>query len=473
MVFQNPGQSAGVATVVEEDVAFGPENLGVAAGGDPKTRGRCAATSVGMRSFAASTRRIKLSGGQKQRVAIAGIIAHAARMSSYSMKPTAMLDPQRPCARCWTPFAKSEPGHSGIDHRPSSPIIWTKRSGRDRVDRHGRRAKFVHGRYAAGGLFSQVDTAASAVGTGRTAGHGADAGSCGRRALHCPADVLTVTEGAECGGGLYVKDNKMTKVTFMNAAELRGASYIYSARHTRFEKVAAGRYRCHLLIEQGDFITGVIGHTGSGKSTLIPASQRTVKARLPATVSARRRKTYGKSQKNIRQRPFYRSDWYSNTRNISCLRKPCIRTSPSARKTWGLAEEEIDRARPHGGGACRAYTRMLLQKSPFDLSGGQKRRVAIAGVMAMQSGGSDSGRAGRRTGSARPGDDPIEQICRISGKNGHYRPYRISHSMEDMAAYCDKILVMNEARPFLYGTPARDLRTGGGLGRAWGFPSRR
>ena len=117
----------------------------------------------------------------------------------------------------------------------------------------------------------------------------------------------------------------------------------------------------------------------------------------------------------------------------------------------GLDESEIDR-RVRTAAELVGLTPDFFEKSPFDLSGGQKRRVAIAGVMAMRPRILilDEPAAGL---DPRGRDEILSRIVEYREKTDS-TVLMISHSMEDMAAYCDKILVMNEAKPFLYGTPA-------------------
>ena len=120
-------------------------------------------------------------------------------------------------------------------------------------------------------------------------------------------------------------------------------------------------------------------------------------------------------------------------------------------KNMGLDESEID-ARVRSAAELVGLSPDFFEKSPFDLSGGQKRRVAIAGVMAMRPKILilDEPAAGL---DPRGRDEIISRIVEYRKKTDS-TVIMISHSMEDMAAYCDKILVMKEAEPFLYGTPA-------------------
>ena len=116
-------------------------------------------------------------------------------------------------------------------------------------------------------------------------------------------------------------------------------------------------------------------------------------------------------------------------------------------RNMGLSEEEIDR-RVREAAAFVSITEDLLQKSPFELSGGQKRRVAIAGVLAMQP-------KVLILDEPTAGLDPKGRD-RILGQIQEYQQDQkntvliVSHSMEDVAKFAKKVLVMNQARVFMY-----------------------
>ena len=116
-----------------------------------------------------------------------------------------------------------------------------------------------------------------------------------------------------------------------------------------------------------------------------------------------------------------------------------------------------------------------LEKSPFDLSGGQKRRVAIAGVLAMDPNMLIPGRAHRRPGPHRP-----EEILALVERwhQGGRTIMMVSHSMDDVAKYADRILVMNHGTLAMQGTPREVFTRHGraarhGLGRARGVQALR
>ena len=230
----------------------------------------------------------------------------------------------------------------------------------------------------------------------------------------------------------------------MNAAELRGVSYVYS-EHTPFCKVAVD----HIDITfEEKVVTGIIGHTGSGKSTvsqllngLLRPSEGVVE------VDGKDIWAEPKKIKNVRfsvglvfQYPEYQ-----------LFEETCYKDIAFGPKNMGLDEKEIDE-RVREAAEIVGLSEELFEKSPFDLSGGQKRRVAIAGIMAMRPKILilDEPAAGL---DPRGRDEILTRIVKYREKTDS-TVIMISHSMEDMAVYCDKILVMSDSKPYMYGTPS-------------------
>lgn len=230
----------------------------------------------------------------------------------------------------------------------------------------------------------------------------------------------------------------------MNAAELRGVSYIYS-ENTPFRKVAVNDI--DITFEE-KIITGIIGHTGSGKSTVSQLLNGLLKP-TSGTVSVEGKDIW-EEPKKIRQVRFTVGLVFQYP-EYQLFEETVYKDIAFGPKNMGLDESEIDR-RVRTAAELVGLTPDFFEKSPFDLSGGQKRRVAIAGVMAMRPRILilDEPAAGL---DPRGRDEILSRIVEYQKKTDS-TVLMISHSMEDMAAYCDKILVMNEAKPFLYGTPA-------------------
>lgn len=230
----------------------------------------------------------------------------------------------------------------------------------------------------------------------------------------------------------------------MNAAELRGVSYIYS-ENTPFRKVAVNDI--DITFEE-KIITGIIGHTGSGKSTVSQLLNGLLKP-TSGTVSVEGKDIW-EEPKKIRQVRFTVGLVFQYP-EYQLFEETVYKDIAFGPKNMGLDESEIDR-RVRTAAELVGLTPDFFEKSPFDLSGGQKRRVAIAGVMAMRPRILilDEPAAGL---DPRGRDEILSRIVEYQKKTDS-TVLMISHSMEDMAAYCVKILVMNEAKPFLYGTPA-------------------
>ncbi|MBR1393650.1 MAG: energy-coupling factor transporter ATPase [Ruminococcus sp.] len=220
-------------------------------------------------------------------------------------------------------------------------------------------------------------------------------------------------------------------------------TYVYG-EDTPFRKVAVDNV--NLSIDEGEFI-GVIGHTGSGKSTLIqhfngllkPSSGRIfIDGEQLWEDKARLREIRFKVGL-VFQYPEYQ-----------LFEETCYKDIAFGPRNMGLSEEEIDR-RVRETARLVGIDDTMLDKSPFELSGGQKRRVAIAGVMAMEpkvlildepaSGLDPKGRA------------QILGLIREYHREKKNTVMLVSHSMEDVAKHCSKILVMNKAKVSMYDTP--------------------
>ena len=219
-------------------------------------------------------------------------------------------------------------------------------------------------------------------------------------------------------------------------------TYQYSIG-TPFEKTAVDHV--NLEIEEGAFV-GIIGHTGSGKSTLIQHFNGQI------------RPTSGKiyldgtdiwaDKTNIRQVRFQVGLVFQYP-EYQIFEDTVYKDIAFGPRNMGLSEAEI-RERVEETAALVGLTQAQLNQSPFDLSGGQKRRVAIAGVMALRpkvlildeptAGLDPKGR-----------EDILREIRRYHKETGRTVLF-VSHSMEDMANCAEKILVMNAGKVFCYDT---------------------
>ena len=198
-------------------------------------------------------------------------------------------------------------------------------------------------------------------------------------------------------------------------------------------------------VDEGDFI-GIIGSTGSGKSTLIshfnglnrPTSGRILIDGKDMWEQGADLRAFRFQVGLVMQYPEYQ-----------LFEETCAKDIAYGPRNMGLDEAEIDR-RVKEAAAFVGLSDALLQKSPFELSGGQKRRVAIAGVMAMHprvlvldepaAGLDPEGR-----------DTILSQIRDYHEKTG-ITVLLVSHSMEDIAKYANRVLVMSHAKLAMYDT---------------------
>ena len=198
-------------------------------------------------------------------------------------------------------------------------------------------------------------------------------------------------------------------------------------------------------VDEGDFV-GIIGSTGSGKSTLIshfnglnrPTSGRILIDGKDMWEQGADLRAFRFQVGLVMQYPEYQ-----------LFEETCAKDIAYGPRNMGLDEAEIDR-RVKEAAAFVGLSDELLQKSPFELSGGQKRRVAIAGVMAMHprvlvldepaAGLDPEGR-----------DTILSQIRDYHEKTG-ITVLLVSHSMEDIAKYANRVLVMSHAKLAMYDT---------------------
>lgn len=218
-------------------------------------------------------------------------------------------------------------------------------------------------------------------------------------------------------------------------------TYVYS-QGTPFEKTAVNNVS--IEIEKGEF-TGIIGHTGSGKSTLIQHFNGLLKPTSGRIYLDGQDIWEDKSK--IRQVRF-RVGLVFQYPEYQIFEETVYKDIAFGPKNKRLSEHEIDR-RVRQTAAAVGISEELLGKSPFELSGGEKRRVAIAGVMAMEP-------EVLILDEPTAGLDPkgrgiiLEQIKEYH-RNMGCTVLLVSHSMEDVARYASKILVMNKSEIFCYG----------------------
>lgn len=200
-----------------------------------------------------------------------------------------------------------------------------------------------------------------------------------------------------------------------------------------------------LDIEKGELV-GVIGHTGSGKSTLIQHLNGLLKP-TSGTVKVNGRDIWA-DKKKIRQVRFEVGLCFQYP-EYQLFEETVYKDISFGPKNMGLSKEEIDK-RVREAARFVHLAPELLERSPFDLSGGEKRRAAIAGVMAMEPGILilDEPTAGLDPKGRRDILDMIVDYRRETGST----VLLVTHSMEDIASVATKILVMNKGEAAMYDT---------------------
>lgn len=436
MVFQNPDNQI-IATVVEEDVAFGPENLGM----EPKVIAKNvdkALHAVSMEEFRHSAPNF-LSGGQKQRVAIAGILAMTPQCIIFD-EPTAMLDP----------LGRKEVMDTILDlHRQGITIVlithyMEEAALSDRIVVMNNGLKEMEGTPKQ--IFSQVEKMKEL---------GLDVpqvtelvyrlnkmGRNFKRDILSINDFISMADKNGYSSDFSMKEEIKDYCMPEKILEVKNLTHTYG-KGTAFESVALENV--NIEIGKGEFI-GLIGHTGSGKSTLIE--------HLNGLIRAEEGNIYFKGK-----------DIFENKADLKHIREKIglVFQYPEHQifestifdevafgpKNMGLEENEVKR-RVKQAIELVGLNEDCYKKSPFDLSGGQKRRVAIAGVLAMEpeilvldepmAGLDPKGRG-----------EILSNIKEMHSKLG-ITIILVSHSMEEIADLADRILVMNRGKVEMFDT---------------------
>lgn len=229
---------------------------------------------------------------------------------------------------------------------------------------------------------------------------------------------------------------------------LEHVNYTYSPG-TAYEKRALNDIS--LEIGQGQFV-GIIGHTGSGKSTLIQHLNGLMKA-TSGDILYDGQSIYaeGYDMRKLRSQVGLVFQYPEHQLfEVDVISDVCF-----GPKNQGLSEEESEK-NAREALELVGFPEKYYKQSPFELSGGQKRRVAIAGVLAMKpkvlildeptAGLDPKGR-----------DEILDQIAKLHKETG-MTVVLVSHSMEDVARYVDRIIVMNKGEKMLDSTPKEVFR---------------
>ena len=478
MVFQNPDDQL-VATLVEDDVAFGLENLGVSSA-QIAQRVREALKGVGLVGFERHETHA-LSGGQKQRVALAGVLAMEPRVLILD-EASSMLDPR---------------GRKGLMkacralHARGMTIVMITHFMEEAAEAD-RVAVFRAGHVAMLGTPEEILTRADEL---AQLNLDMPASCCLGRALRekgapvCAqvreadmvaeiAQAYAERSGAGVAGQSSVSQLEIADVTVPvdnegNASEpvieLSHVSYSYSLsprERRRWHKRSATADKSSnqalwgndpsspwalrdvsLTVRRGEFL-GLAGHTGSGKSTLVQHLNGLIR---PQEGSVR---ALGLDLSNKKDAAAVKAKvgvvfQYPERQLFAETVAQDVAFGPH---NLGLPQDEVDRRVESSLSRVGLDFSTVGDKSPFELSGGQQRRVAFAGVLAMEPEVLvlDEPMAGLDPAARR---DFLELIDRLH-RDG-LTVVMVSHSMDDLANCCDRIVVMNEGAVFAEGTPAQ------------------
>ncbi len=454
MVFQNPDNQM-VAASVEEEVAFGPENLGM----ESETivsRVKQALEQVRMWKRR-KTAPNHLSGGQKQRIAIAGILA---MHPDYIVldEPTAMLDPKgrkEVMEALQRLNQEQEMTVILITHDMEEAAIASRvillADGQVRFDGTPENFFGADALLAEMGMESPLSYRVQRV-MGSAESQLADAG---KKRDKIDANDRSIKNEWTVEQKKQVHDDNQTdscqktgeledQIKDKDLLSLQHVSYIYSPG-TAYEKVALDDVS--LSLGKGE-IVGLAGHTGSGKSTMIQLLNGLLKP-TSGTVTFEGKDIHAKGYSgNYLRSKVGMVFQYPEHQMICDTVWEDVAFGPNKQ---GLTEE-----------ACKARVEHALRfvnlpekyytASPLQLSGGQKRRVAIAGVLAMQPEYIilDEPTAGLDAEGKREIFDRIRRMSREQGIG----VLLVSHSMEDLAEYADRIIVLDDGKKILDDRPA-------------------
>lgn len=241
-----------------------------------------------------------------------------------------------------------------------------------------------------------------------------------------------------------------------NIIEIKNLSHIYSA-NTPFEHIAL--HNMNLTIKKGE-ILGIIGHTGSGKSTLIQHLNGLLKP-TEGTILYSGRDIW--SDKATTRDVRFHVGLVFQYPEYQLFEETCERDIAFGPTNMGLSQDEVQ-VRVLEAAASVGLDSALLSKSPFDLSGGQKRRVALAGVIAMRP---DVLILDEPTAGLDPHgrEEILSHITEYNRKTGATIIF-VTHSMEDIAKTVDRIIVLEKGSILMSGKPREIFSKSEELSRA-------
>ena len=478
MVFQNPDDQL-VASLVEDDVAFGPENLGFEPD-ELRRRVTQALGDVGLSGFERHETHA-LSGGQKQRVAIAGVLAMEPQVLVLD-EASAMLDPRGRAGLMRvvrelhergmtivmiTHFMEEaaqadrvvvmERGQAVMEGTPDEVLLETERL--ERLNLEVPFAAQLSLKLRAAGvevaptvnpeeLAEEVLARAAAAGA---LGNAAGAGRAGGGATVAPLSPLADgdAKGAEDTGALIEFDRVSFTYDAAEAKRQRKRGGAQEQRQAKWGNSPDSLWAVRdvsFAVRPGEFF-GIAGHTGSGKSTLIQHMNGILRPTSGRVLVEGRDIAAKDSDANVRGTIGVVFQYPEHQLFAETVYKD-VAFGP---RNLGFSEEEVRKRVENALSRVGLDAAEISEKSPFELSGGQQRRVAFAGVLAMDPKVLvlDEPAAGLDPASRK---SFLGMISRLH-KDG-LTVVMVSHSMDDLAAMCDRVAVMNEGKLLGVGKPA-------------------
>ncbi|MGI6084703.1 MAG: energy-coupling factor transporter ATPase [Acetivibrionales bacterium] len=437
LVLQNPDNQI-VATTVEEDVAFGPENLGIPPAQIREKIDR-SLRLVGMEAYGEHSPHM-LSGGQKQRIAIAGILAMEPKCIVLD-EATSMLDPHG--RREVMDVLKKLNREKGIT------IVLITHHMEEAIEAD-QVMVMEDGRLILKGTPRQIFENVEEI---RRAGLDvpqitALAYNLKKSGIKIDKLPLNLEEMAKTIKGLLgnKKGCKEHYSAWSNQEakspakvgepiiKVRDLSHIYM-QGSSFEQKALTDI--NLTVNKGE-ILGIIGQTGSGKSTLVQHFNGILKP-VSGTIEVDGLKVEGKQLKELRKKVGLIFQYPEHQLFEETVYKDII----FGLTRQGMTDDEIKKRVFHAIDIL-GISPDLLDKSPFELSGGQKRRVAIAGVLVMEP---KVLVLDEPTAGLDPhGSSEVFKILSNLNKQDGTTIIIISHNMEEIAAFCDRVAVMHKGR---------------------------
>ena len=461
MVFQNPDDQI-VSSVIENDVAFGPENLGVPAS-ELRERVERALAQVGLQGFEKKQTET-LSGGQKQRVAVAGVLAMEPQILVLD-EASAMLDPRgragllRVCRELndagltvvlITHFMEEaaladrvivlEGGKVALDGTPADVLLQA-----ERLDALALDVPFA----------TRLSMALRERGVPVELHADEDGLERELVALLANTDAQAAPENPALGN---------QPIDAPDLIEFENVSFTYEPvsqkRHRKSSVSPEGKQAdwgrapseywalkdITFSVREGEFF-GIAGHTGSGKSTLIQLANGLL------TPNEGIVRVGGKALSDKRTAAEARRDvgvvfQYPEHQLFAATVYDDVAFGP---RNMGYSAEQVEQSVRDAMQMVHLNLDELRDRNPFELSGGQQRRVAFAGVLAMHPrtlvldepvAGLDP-RAKRRF---------LNLLMELRDEQG-LTVVVVSHNMDDLAQLCDRVLVLNEGRVFALGEP--------------------